>query len=419
MAMKPMSDGALREALISVELHGDITKAAAALGMARATLQTRVNEARNRKITIPGKRDPLAQAQVTIRELKQRMSAIHAHNESAEVVRQELYGLAAKSPEPPEWTTMKKGKGHHALGSMPFAFWSDWHYGERVSKAETAGINEYNREIGKQRIRRLVERTIVLARGFAFKDDAPKPPGIVVALGGDMISGDIHEELAETNELTPLQCVHELIDILVWAIDQMKAEFGKVFIPCVIGNHGRTTKKQRAKQAVFLSYEWNLYTSLERHYKKDPDVTIFVPGETDAFFKVAGQRFLLTHGNALGVKGGDGIIGALGPIARGAVKLRSSEYKIGREFDYLIMGHWHQEIWLPGVIVNNALKGYDEYARLFLRASPSRPSQCLWFVHPEHGITARISVYVDKQINSNQEKTPWVEIQAPLQNATR
>jgi hypothetical protein len=149
---------------------------------------------------------------------------------------------------------------------------------------------------------------------------------------------------------------------------------------------------------------------LERHYARDKDVSIFVPGETDAFFKVAGQRFLLTHGNALGVKGGDGIIGALGPIARGAIKLRSSEYKIGREFDYLIMGHWHQEIWLPRVIVNNSLKGYDEYARLFLRADPSRPSQCLWFVHPEHGITARISVYVDEPLVTKEDRK-WVEVQ--------
>ena len=410
MATKPLTDEKLREVLVQVEKHGgNVTHAAKALGMSRNTFQAQVEMARGRGLTAPGKRDPLEVSRNEVRELKKRMSDIHAHNESAEQVRKEIYGLSAISADPPAWTVKDKGgKGH---GSIPFAFWSDWHYGEVVSKAETAGTNEFNRKIGKERVRRLVEGTIRLARGFAFREgSAEKNSGIVVALGGDMISGAIHEELAETNEATPFECINDVMNLLVWAIDEMKKEFGKVFVPCVVGNHGRTTKKMRAKEAVYLSYEWNLYTMLERHYASDKNVSIFVPGETDAFFKVAGQRFLLTHGNALGVKGGDGIIGALGPIARGAVKLRSSEYKIGREFDYLIMGHWHQEIWLPRVIVNNSLKGYDEYARLFLRADPSRPSQCLWFVHPEHGITARISVYVDEPLVTKEDRK-WVEVQ--------
>src|SRR5262249_43643226 len=104
-----------------------------------------------------------------------------------------------------------------------------------------------------------------------------------------------------------------------------------------------------------------------------------------------------THGDLLGVKGGDGIIGALGPIMRGALKTSRSEAQIDREFDTLVIGHWHQYLTLPGLIVNNSLKGYDEFARLALRAPYSRPSQALWFSHPEHGITAHWQVYLDKQ----------------------
>lgn len=408
MAQKKLSNADLLEIITIASKFSTIRDAARSTSMAENTFRNRLEEARKRGITIAAKRDPLAHAQTQVRELSAKLNAIHAHNESAEQVRKDIYGLAVIDPNPPKWTVKPRGKGGH--GSIPFAFWSDWHYGEVVNKEETGGVNEYNRTIAKERVKRLVTNTIRLAKGFAFKDGSPPPEGMVIALGGDMISGDIHEELAETNDGTPLQGVGDCLDLLIWGIDAIKAEFGKVFVPCVVGNHGRTTKKQRAKQAVYLSYEWNLYCMLERHYRNDPNVTIFVPGETDAFFRIAGQRFLLTHGNALGVKGGDGIIGALGPIARGAVKLRSSEYKIGREFDYLIMGHWHQEIWLPRVIVNNALKGYDEYARLFLRADPSRPSQCLWFVHPEHGITARVSVYVDDPI-IEQGQRKWAEIQ--------
>lgn len=400
-----LTEAELRETLALVNKHnGNLTAAAREIGVSRNTLWSRRERAKQLpKTTV----DPLVKSQMQVSELRRQIADIHKHNESAEKVREELYGLAGLSPSPPKWAIGKSEGGKHA--AIPMAFWSDWHFGEVVRKAETGGVNEFNMKIGRERVRRLTAQTIRLAQGFAFAGSV-KPPGIVLALGGDMISGDIHEELAETNEAPPLVCVNELFSMLVAAIDELQKAFGKVFVPCVVGNHGRTTKKMRAKEAVYLSYEWNLYTMLERHYANNPNISFFIPGETDAFFRVAGQRFLLTHGNALGVKGGDGIIRALGPIARGAIKLRSSEYKIGREFDFLIMGHWHQEIWLPGVIVNNALKGYDEYARLFLRADPSRPSQCLWFVHPEHGITNRISVYVDEPIVTR-ENRKWIEIQ--------
>jgi hypothetical protein len=100
----------------------------------------------------------------------------------------------------------------------------------------------------------------------------------------------------------------------------------------------------------------------------------------------------------------------LGPIMRGTIKTGHSEAQIGREFDTLIMGHWHQGLFLPGAIVNGALKGYDEYARLRLRAPYSRPSQQLWFTHPEHGITARWEVYLEGEKKAA-DRAEWVTFQ--------
>ena len=42
----------------------------------------------------------------------------------------------------------------------------------------------------------------------------PNYPGIVVPLGGDMISGSIHDELIETNDGTSIEHVIELVDVL-------------------------------------------------------------------------------------------------------------------------------------------------------------------------------------------------------------
>lgn len=413
MGTNNISDATIVQSLAAVKKHGSRAKAALAMGMSVKTLDNHLGYAKAKGLTAETViRDPLELARGEVRKLKAALTSIHKRNDDADAIREEIYGLSAFEPDVPNWV-VSLGKGTARAG-IPFAFWSDWHYGEVVSREQTGGANAYNRVIAQARIRKLVESTIRLAKGFAFKEGDGKGavPGIVCALGGDMISGDIHEELAETNELPPFVCVQEVYDLLVWGIDQLKEHFGNVFVPCVVGNHGRTTRKPRAKNRAYLSYEWNLYTMLERHYANDNSVSFMVPGETDALFRVAGHRFLLTHGDTLGVKGGDGIIGALGPIARGTVKFRNSEYKIGREFDYLIMGHWHQELWIGRTFVNNALKGYDEYARTFLRAEPSRPSQSLWFVHPEFGVTSRVSVYVDTGEKGMKANSKWVEIRA-------
>ena len=66
------------------------------------------------------------------------------------------------------------------------------------------------------------------------------------------------------------------------------------------------------KQRVHTSYEFNLYCNLVRHFKKDKKfICIDVPNTADITFQSYGVRYMLTHGDSLGVKGGDGIIGAI------------------------------------------------------------------------------------------------------------
>lgn len=163
----------------------------------------------------------------------------------------------------------------------------------------------------------------------------------------------------------------------------------------------------RMKHRVFTNYDWSIYCNLARYFRREKHIQFLIPEAADAHFTVFGHRYLLSHGDSLGVKGGDGIIGALGPITRGSLKVGTSEASMGREFDTLVICHWHQYITLPGLIVNNAFKGFDEYAHLALRAKPSRPSQALWFTHPEHGITAHWQVYLEGKEQAARSKE-WV-----------
>jgi hypothetical protein len=187
----------------------------------------------------------------------------------------------------------------------------------------------------------------------------------------------------------------------------MKGRFLFVYVPWVCGNHGRNTAKPEFKRYNKKNWDYLIARVVQKHFADDPNVRIDIRDSNDVHYRVYGLRFLLNHGDMLGVKGGDGIIGAIGPIMRGEIKKSGQSAALGLEYDINIMGHWHQELLLPRAIVCNTLKGFDDYARLQLAAKPTRPTQPLWFVHPVHGITARWSVYVDAP---GKPATEWVSV---------
>ena len=233
----------------------------------------------------------------------------------------------------------------------------------------------------------------------------PKYPGIICALGGDMISGDIHDELAENNDGSNIEHVLDLLDNMTWALEKFAKVFGKVFVPCTFGNHSRTYKQYRHKQAAKTNYDWMLYNLLARHFKNDKRIQFQIPTGFDTIYKVYGVNYLLTHGDRLGVAGGTGIVGMLGPIARGVQKIKQEYNNRNKTIDYVLLGHYHQYISLKGTIVNGSTKGYDEYA-YSNRFTSERPQQALWFTHPEYGVTFQVPVVVDEPKGSKSKE--WV-----------
>jgi hypothetical protein len=263
-------------------------------------------------------------------------------------------------------------------------------------------VNEYSVEIAKDRARTFITVAIELLRKHI---QGGKYPGVVLILGGDMLSGDIHEELSETNEMPTMPALIELVGVLSWCIRTLADEFGAVFVPCVTGNHGRTSRKPRAKRRNHTNFDWLLYQMLAKVFEADRRVTFLIPEGPDAYYKIFGTRYLLTHGDQF--RGGDGMIGALGPIARGDKKKRARNVQTDKSFDVMLLGHWHQYIHMNRFIVNGTLKGYDEYADANnFDVEPAQ--QALWITHPQHGITFRMPVYVQRGTTAS--KTEWISI---------
>lgn len=313
----------------------------------------------------------------------------------------EVLGTASLSVDErsiPKWIESPLAKS--ASPGVPTLFLSDLHWGEVVHPSQIGGVNSYNLAIARSRMNATVETAIRL---LSILDSEMDYPGIVVPLGGDMISGNIHDELQATNELNTMPTVLDLYDHLTGAIKRLADTFGKVFLPCVSGNHGRDTKKIWSKDRNHTSFDWLLYQFLAKHFKDDPRIVFFIPDGSDALYRVHNIRYLLTHGDQF--RGGDSIIGPLGPLTRGNQKKQARNQAVDMEYDVMICGHWHQYIQLERLIVNGSMKGYDEYAAQ-ANFGFEPPRQGLWITHPRYGITYRMPVLCEQP--KPRGKTPWV-----------
>jgi hypothetical protein len=335
-----------------------------------------------------------------VKELERELAREKESRLSEEIVRGHIIRLAAFDPTPPDWI-IKPASGVKSPG-VPVTMLSDWHYGEVVDPLQVNGVNKFNLKIADARAQKLIERTIQLLNQYMTPANYP---GIVACLGGDMVSGDIHEELTATNEVEIGKAYNDLVDVLEWCIATLAAEFGKLFIPCVTGNHGRMTHKIRAKGRAFTNFDWLAYTALARRFRDDERIQFLIPDGPDAHFTVYRTRYCLVHGDAF--RGGDGMVGALGPIIRGDHRKRGRNAQIGAGYDVLLLGHWHQQIHLERLIVNGSLKGYDEYA-YGLSFPYEPPRQSLWITHPEQGITFRLPVNVERPVAESSRPAPWV-----------
>lgn len=290
---------------------------------------------------------------------------------------------SGRALKPPRWLTAKPKK-HDAPATL-VTILSDCHFDEVVNPSELDGRNAYNRDIAELRLERYFTQVVRLARdhlaGMTYD-------GVVLMLAGDLISGDIHDELKDTNEAETLDTVLHWSERIAAGVAGLADEFGTVHCPVVVGNHGRRSRKPRTKGRARDNFDWLIGQLLARHFHDDARVTFDITDGTDVLVKIHDTNLLLTHGDQ--VSGGGGIGGHWPPLMRLVAKKRNRY-----EFDALCCGHWHSQVMSPGqgLIVNGTTKGEDEYGSV-MGFKPEPPQQALFTVAPEHGVTFSAPVLV-------------------------
>jgi hypothetical protein len=320
-----------------------------------------------------------------------RKKASDLQKQLAEVehIAEQLAGIRNQPITVPPWaSTPKGGKPRKAVLGLLL---SDIHAGEVVRADELDGLNEFNLDICRRRLRRLFAAACEI--GPRWLSDC-ECQGAFLALGGDLISGSIHEELRMTNALQDHGQVRFIIEELSIGINLLLDVFGKILIASVPGNHGRTTIKDTSKLYSNLNYDTFIADMVSDRFRNDPRVIFWGGYSTDQFVPIFNWTVHLTHGHKTGTGGGQGFVGPDLPIVRGAKKIAEQQGSVGRRVHLQLRGHMHYSTNPGRILSNGSVPGLTEYAR-DLRAAVEPPKQWLFLIHEKWCLRERMDVQLE------------------------
>lgn len=271
----------------------------------------------------------------------------------------------------------------------PLVLASDWHVEEEVKPERVAFRNKYNLEIAAQRMQRFFE---AFRWGVRQQRDTFKIRDAILWLGGDFITNFLHEDDVENNLLPPLKALEffqtNLYKGLYFLLEDPEIE--QYLIPMNDGNHPRLTKKLRHATRVDHALEVFLYAQVVMHFKNEPRFKFVMPESQYTFLDdVYGRTIRFLHGDVFQYQGGVG--GLTVPLLRAVPRWESV-----KKADLTCMGHWHQRINLPNIMVNGSLIGYNSFA-MSKGFTFEPPSQSLRMLDPLRWCGADIPLWVSKR----------------------
>lgn len=287
--------------------------------------------------------------------------------------------------QPPVKGIQPRERRSGLLEGTPLVLASDWHVEKEIRPEQVAGRNRYNLDIARQRMTRFFE---AVRWAIQHQREVFKIRDMVLAIIGDIIDGYIHPDNREANLLSPVNAVAfaeaGISDGIRFLLEDPELE--RIVIPFCDGNHGRLTEKTRVATRIENSIEWLMYYQLQREFRDEPRVQFILPTSPFTFFDVYDRTIRFTHGDTFRFASGVG--GITIPLYKALAK-----WETVRHADLTALGHWHQRINLPDVMVNSSLCGFDSYA-MSIGARMEPPSQSLRMLEPKRFCSTDIALWV-------------------------
>ena len=315
-----------------------------------------------------------------------------------------------------EQSVVKHSSGKGKRGREPqsvLAPLSDTHIGDNVDYNQMSSLNSYTIDIFNARLYGWASQILDLVE---FRRTFADIPELVVPLLGDMVSGDIHQELRETNQDNTMGQMIRGANLIAQALMFMAPHFETVRVPCVVGNHGRMTNKPPAKDK-YVNWDYMLYQWVAAFCREQSNIEFEIPKSFFHVFPVCNRNILIMHGDSMKGKA------ATADVLRTLTSMRTVlQYRTGLEeevsvgqsneedfngatfFDSAFMGHYHRvdefDIGTGEAHICGCMKGGDEYALNQLSVI-SKPKQLVTYWHPKYGYIGKEVVYLNRYDGSN------------------
>lgn len=264
---------------------------------------------------------------------------------------------------------------------------SDTHSREIVTLAQTNGRNQHNVEIGRERLRSVINQAINEIKKEAKHCD---PIHLTVWGGGDwMCNADLHykmERCVDDEPLVEMENVYQMLqeDLgLLWAGTPTNSNS---FVGS-FSNHGRDTEKIVPGLESSRSYDTAIYKRLEVDF---PEVRFIIADTPWTVEDIAGFKTMYTHGHVRKSGVTENQVGILLPKWKQIAQMQS---RYG--FKAWAQGHHHVHSvsWNADLchIQNGSLVGENSYS--FSEGYRGElPSQNLVMIDMDSGLVDKVTV---------------------------
>ncbi len=297
-------------------------------------------------------------------------------------------------------TRKPSGKKRGKANQVMVAPLTDTHVGDYVTSEQMVGLNSYDIELFSRRIWGWSNQVLSLAE---YRRNICDVNELVIPMLGDMISGDIHDELARTNVDNCMMQMMYGAKIIGQALMFLAPHFDEIRVPCVVGNHGRMTRKIPSKDK-YMDWDYMLYQWVSVFCAKQKNIKFEIPKSFAHVVTVAGRDLLMMHGDS--VSGG----GATATIQRAITSLRAvlqyktqiitdEKFSVPEKFDDVLLGHFHRvdeiDIGTGSLHICGTTKGGDEFVFSRLHVI-TKPKHIVLYYHPQYGQVGKEVIYLDR-----------------------
>jgi predicted phosphodiesterase len=254
---------------------------------------------------------------------------------------------------------------------------TDWHFGQ-VTRS-------FDEDVFDQRLDHLFQSVVKIAKlhrnMYPIND-------LEILITGDMIHGENPHQGAKVGAVDKgaRDQIIGLLPKISGFILSLQQEFKTVNIHCVRGNHGRYDRIAPATS----NWDMMLYDQLK--IKLEPyKIPVEVSNDFYLIVEIQGKKFFIFHGDQY--KATQGI-----PFFALTKGLQSWYVTYGG-FDYAVCGHFHTDHFIrlnakSKLIMGASIVTDDTFTQEVVKSS-SIPSQWVWGVHKQKGVTWSYPLIVD------------------------